>query len=100
MLDAKRRPCPCLRLGISPSIPLILNRLCLRSVIRPARHPVLPWTRAFGPIPIGLKETRSSSRTARSTPIWGILMAGESAEPDDRERRADEVADAYLKGSN
>ena len=34
--------------------------------------PLIPWTPAFGPSPIRVRETRARSRTARSTLIWEI----------------------------
>ena len=34
--------------------------------------PIIPWTRAFGPRPIRVQESRARSRTTRSTLIWEI----------------------------
>jgi hypothetical protein len=34
--------------------------------------PIIPWTRAFGPSPIRVQESRARPRTARSTVIWEI----------------------------
>ena len=34
--------------------------------------PIPPWTRAFGPSPIRVQETRARSRKVRSTLIWKI----------------------------
>src|SRR5512135_108933 len=33
---------------------------------------LIPWTRAFGPSPIGVQEARARSRPARSALIWEI----------------------------
>jgi hypothetical protein len=34
--------------------------------------PIIFWTRAFGPTPIGVPESRTSPWTAKSTLIWEI----------------------------